>query len=663
MRMEKFHINEHCFIRNSKEAPIKQGRIKKMADSEKYSLSWIIKLLAIAMALFHIYAIQFMPFSLDVLKAIHIMFALGIFYLMQIEEQKGNKISQLISTILLIGSMVTTTYVLLNFVELSEMMGIMNATATVLGLLLMISVWEGTRRKWGWIIPIFTLISLFYAYYGKLFPGEFHHLGVSFERLVGYSTMFFRGIFGSLTGISAATVYILFIFVGLLDVLGGSAMFIRLGTIMASKFRSGPAQSAVLCSALMGMISGSTAANVATTGSFTIPMMKSAGYKPGYAGAIECVASTGGQFTPPIMGAAAFIMVGLTGISYIKIAVAAIIPALLYYFYIGLSVELRARKENINATGTVNSDNTTLLILKQNYHLLIPIFVLLYFLIKQYSAGQSAIIASYTLCLLKFVKELTTSKTGFITTLKKVGLEIAEGLKHSSLQAVPLSIFFACVGIAIEMLVVTGLAQKFSYMMVSLAGGSFLLLLIMTALSAIIFGMGMPTPGAYILVALLGAPALVAGGSSLLAAHFFVLFYAVLSCIIPPVAIAPMVACGIAKTDFWDVALKALRLGLPAFILPFYFMYRPGILIVDSDLFHILYSSIAAFVALGCLSIVLEGYFIRDLKVLERIIIFAAALLIMDPGYLTTVIGIGTIFTMGLYVKFDAKRKLLDPSR
>lgn len=624
-------------------------------DENVSSLKKIIKFLALFMAVFHIYAIQFIPFPVDLLKNFHLLFALSIFYLMQIDEHRGNKLLTLLDISLLVMCLSSTIYIWIFFVDLNEMMGLIELPAVIFGLFLLIGVWESTRRKWGYIIPIFVLISLVYASFGYLLPHPFYHSGISFDRLMGYSSMFFRGMLGSITTLSASVVYILFIFVGLLEALGGDQMFLRLGQNMAAKFRSGPAQSAVVCSALMGMLSGSTAANVATTGSFTIPMMKSVGYKPGYAGAIECVASTGGQITPPIMGAAAFLIVALTGIPYAQIVIAAILPAIIYYFYIGLSVELRARKDNIDAS-IKGKQESNLLIITENLNLILPIFILVYYLLKQYSAGLSAIYASYGLIGFTIIKNVFFSKDNKIESFKRTFRDIINGLEKASMQAVAIVAFFACVNIAVEMLIVTGLAQKFSSIMLNMAGGSLLILLILTAITSIIFGMGMPTPGAYILVALLGAPAIVEAGSSLLVAHMFVLYYAVLSCVIPPVAVAPMVACGIAETDFWDVALKALRLALPAFILPFYFVYRPEILLsANTNLLDAFYAFVFAFVAMIGISIAFEGYFIRSLKMVERVVLGILAVLLIDPGFLTSVIGLVGLFGSLVFIYFSSK--------
>ncbi len=618
-----------------------------------FILKKIIAVLAVAMSLFHLYAVAFVPFPLDQLKNIHLFFGLVIFYLISIQRRKKWKFLNIIDFLIIVVTVLFTAYIHFNYYNLAEMMGIMDLSSTIIGVFLVAAVWEGARRDWGAVIPVFVLLTVLYAYFGKIFPGALYHGGISFDRIIGYSSMFFRGIYGSITGISASMVFVLFVFVSLLEVLGGSNMFMRMGQLLSSRFRSGPAQSAVICSAFMGSLTGSAAANVASTGSFTIPMMKHTGYKPEFAGAVESVASTGGQIMPPVMGAAAFIMVGITGIPYVDIIIAALLPALLYYFYVGLSVELHAQKEKITVSKPVLTieNDTFAKIFKDYFQLMLPIVVMIYFLVKQYAAGICAVYATITLVVLVVLKVVIVNRDNRLESLKNVSLNILSGLKKAPLQAVPLLLFFACVNIGIEMLVVTGVAQKFSHLMFQISGGSFILLLILAAITAIIFGMGMPTPGAYILVALLGAPALAEAGSTVLAAHLFVLFYAVLSCITPPVAVAPMIACGIAESNFWATAIQAVRLGLPGFLLPFLFMYRPALLIHNSDLPTVIYSFLCAGISLACLSIANEGYLFRKLRVAERIVMVVVAVLLIDKGLVTSIIGFGILLFLGVFLE------------
>lgn len=605
-----------------------------------FSLDKLVSAVALVMTLFHLYVIVMIPFPMDRFKNFNIMFSLVIFFLLQLQRKDRSGPARAVTVGLLFFSLAATLYVELNFQQIALLMGIMDLPATIVGTILLIVVWESARRFWGLLIPGFVVVTLLYAYFGNYLPDPFYHGGISFERIIGYSSMFFRGILGRLTGIGATLVFPLFIFANLLDVLGGRDMFLRAGRLLAARFRSGPAQGAVLCSLFMGSITGSVTANVATTGSFTIPMMKSSGYKPTYAAAVESVASTGGQFMPPIMGSVAFAMVGLTGISYGTIAIAALLPALLYYAFVSLSVELRAHRDQL-AIPVVESNgppDSLWKLLRDYFHLLLAVVFLVYLLLIRYPASMSVVYGIVSLVVFVCARTLIQERAR-LQAMTTFARETMKGLVDAATTGAPLFLFFALVNVAIEMLVVTGLAQKFSNMLITISGGNFLLLLVLAAFACIIFGMGMPSVSAYILVALLGAPALVEAGSSVLAAHMFVFFVATLSAITPPVAIAPMVASGIAKCDFWPAAMASVRLGLPGFILPFYFMYRPALLVVDSSTTATVAALFYAASALMALSIALEGYFFRTLNRAERLCLALLAGLLLWPEPITSLVG------------------------
>ena len=334
-----------------------------MQSGRFFTLERLVTAVAVTMSLFLLYVVIFMPISQDEIKIYAVMFSLVLFYLHELQTKKQSLVSKVSIVIFITLSIATTTYMQVNYTNIIKSMGIMTLSYTILGTIILLVVWEATRRYWGLLIPIFVLITLLYGYFGYLLPDPLYHGGLSYDRLIGYSTVFYRGIFGRLAGIGATLIIPLFIFANMLDVLGGRKMFSRIGHILTSRFRSGPAQAAVVTSLLFGSITGSSAANVATTGSFTIPMMKSAGYKAEYAAAVESLASTGGQFMPPVMGSVAFVMVGLLNIPYGTIAIAALTPALLFYFSLSFCVELRARNDSVLQLKTTDTSDTFLNIL------------------------------------------------------------------------------------------------------------------------------------------------------------------------------------------------------------------------------------------------------------------------------------------------------------
>ena len=628
-----------------------------MQSGRFFTLERLVTAVAVTMSLFLLYVVIFMPISQDEIKIYAVMFSLVLFYLHELQTKKQSLVSKVSIVIFIILSIATTTYMQVNYTNIIKSMGIMTLSYTILGTIILLVVWEATRRYWGLLIPIFVLITLLYGYFGYLLPDPLYHGGLSYDRLIGYSTVFFRGIFGRLAGIGATLIIPLFIFANMLDVLGGRKMFSRIGHILTSRFRSGPAQAAVVTSLLFGSITGSSAANVATTGSFTIPMMKSAGYKAEYAAAVESLASTGGQFMPPVMGSVAFVMVGLLNIPYGTIAIAALTPALLFYFSLSFCVELRARKDRVLQLETTETSDTFLKILKDYFQIVVGVGVLIYLLFIRYPVSLSVVYGIMSLAGLVLIRILLEDKNKLVG-IKNFINNVIEGLAGAAKTGAPLFLFVILIGVSIEMLVATGLAQKFSNMLIDLSGGSFILLLIFTGVACIIFGMGMPSVSAYILVALLGAPALVEAGASLLSAHMFVFFISTLSAITPPFAISPMVACGIAQCGFWPAAMTTVRLGLPAFILPLYFMYWPALLLVDASLSSFLIALFFVAVAFAAYGIALEGFLFRKVSIIERIILVVGAILLIFPSMATSILGTFIVAVLILYFYVSAKRSI-----
>jgi TRAP transporter 4TM/12TM fusion protein len=384
-------------------------------------------------------------------------------------------------------------------------------------------------------------------------------------------------------------------------------------------------------------------------------MMKSAGYKAEYAAAVESLASTGGQFMPPVMGSVAFVMVGLLNIPYGTIAIAALTPALLFYFSLSFCVELRARKDRVLQLETTETSDTFLKILKDYFQIVVGVGVLIYLLFIRYPVSLSVVYGIMSLAGLVLIRILLEDKNKLVG-IKNFINNVIEGLAGAAKTGAPLFLFVILIGVSIEMLVATGLAQKFSNMLIDLSGGSFILLLIFTGVACIIFGMGMPSVSAYILVALLGAPALVEAGASLLSAHMFVFFISTLSAITPPFAISPMVACGIAQCGFWPAAMTTVRLGLPAFILPLYFMYWPALLLVDASLSSFLIALFFVAVAFAAYGIALEGFLFRKVSIIERIILVVGAILLIFPSMATSILGTFIVAVLILYFYVSAKR-------
>ena len=464
-------------------------------------------------------------------------------------------------------------YIALNFRAILDQYGVVNGPGqVVMGILLVGLVLEGARRMIRPVLPVITLLFLLYAFFGHLIPGSFGHVRYDVGQIVGLLFITTGGIWGQLTGISASIIAI-FVFLGaFVGETGGGKGFRLLSIRLAGRLRGGPAKVATVASALFGSISGSASANVVTTGAFTIPMMKRLGFRPAFAAAVEAVASTGGQIMPPIMGAGAFIMAELTETPYLKIALAAFFPALLYYFTCWVGIHLFAKRDGL--TGLEASElpawRETLL---SSAFFFVPFGVLLTFLVLAYTPQYAAFWAAVSTLPLAF---LTTEFRWDSGVLAKVKRAVLEG----GPQVAMIASICACAQIIIAVLSHTGLGVKISTFIIDLSGGSLLVTLVLTMITCIILGMEVPTTAAYIMAAVVASPALIKLGVHPLAAHLFVFYFAILSAITPPVCGAVYIAAGMAGADWMETARYSLRLSYAAFLLPFIFVYDYGLLLV-----------------------------------------------------------------------------------
>ncbi|EWH02975.1 TRAP transporter permease [Halomonas sp. BC04] len=510
----------------------------------------------------------------------------------------------------------------------------------------LVAAWQ----QWGLTIPLIGVIGLLYGYFGNTLPTQLlYHGGMGLERLVSYASIpNFQGVLGSLTELSAGTIFIFMVFAGLLKATGGIDFIMGFATKLAGNSRGGQAKIAVLASAFMGMISGSTVANIASTGTMTIPTMKRTGFKAPFAGAVEAVASTGGQMTPPVMGLTAFLMVGVTGLAYDQVILAAAIPAGLYYFYLILAVHLQAARDGI-APNQGPDDTPTLpatYLLARYGHLLIAIGVLVFLLVSRMPPSYAAAYG----CLAIVVLELTSSVIRqYRHPLRALGVSftrLVEGLREGGFSGATIAVIVAVIGIFVEVLTATGFAQKLSYLMLGIADGSLGVLLLIAAAACLIFGLGLPTSAAYILVALLTAPALIDMGLSMMAAHMFVLYFAVFSALTPPVAIASLIAARIAEAPYFTTAVQAVKIGLPGFFLPFLFVARPELLLLEGSPLDQLIVIAISLLALSALNVAMVGQgFIRT-NWPQRLILLVASTLTLVPGQLGTLVGCSVIIAM-----------------
>jgi len=479
-------------------------------------------------------------------------------------------------------------------------------------------------------------------------PGLLNHRGYSITKIIGHVYLTTEGIFGTPLAVSATFVVVFIIFGAFLEESGAGMFFINLANAITGRSPGGPAKAAVVSSGLMGMMSGSALANVATTGIFTIPLMKKIGYPPFKAASIEAVSSTGGMIMPPIMGAVAFIMAEYTGISYFNICVAAAIPAFLYYAAVYWNVHLEAKKHNL--MGDIDENELPKLkeTLLGGIHLFIPIAVLVALLINQYSPMKAAF---YSVLILFAVTVIHRWKQIKISTTSSM---VARALVSAGKGIVAIAAACACAGIVIGVITLTGIGLKFSVLMIELSKGIPIIMLSLMAIACLILGMGLPPSASYIITAALGAPALVNVGYPLLGINMFIMYYANLSNITPPIAMAAYAAAGIAKSEPMKTGFYACKIGIVAFMIPFMFVYWPSLLMQGSPV-EIALTISTAFIGILALTSGIQAHLLTSCKFIESIALVAGGLLLMKKGSTTDIIGL-TIFGFILILQYLRRR-------
>lgn len=610
---------------------------------------------AAAMSLIHVAQVQFLVLPTGLFKTAHLCLGVLVVCLAALTAAKHLS-ARLLGLAAVVLTIAGGSYV---FAEYDALIGdraiFANQWDMVAGMALLLAALYAAWREWGWGIPCLALGALLYGYFGYLLPGELlFHGGIPLIRLMSYTAIpFFQGLLGGLTELSASTIFIFLFFGAVLSTTGGVDFILEVARRLGGKTRAGPAQVAVISSGLMGMISGSTVANIASTGSITIPMMKKFGFKPEFAGAVEAAASMGGQLTPPIMGLAAFLIVGLTGVPYSEVMIAAVIPAFIYYAYLMIAVHVRAVKQNIDirtmeidelADGLRDVPWASLIL--QNMHILLGISLLVYLLLIQMPPGTAALAGSAFMLAMHSARLLIFGVGSIGMRLRRVVKSLYSALESGGRSGAQVAVILAVIGILVEIMTVTGFAQKLSGSMLEIADGRPWMLSIIVALACMVFGLGLPTPAAYLLVALLGAPALVETGVPLLAAHFFVFYFANVSTLTPPVAIAALVAANIAKAKFLPTALIGIRLSLPAFLLPFLFLAHPQILGLEGGLIDWVIFGLSALAGVVAINAALEGFAIAPLGLAGKIILLVSGGLMLLPELTTTLIGAGLIVSV-----------------
>lgn len=590
----------------------------------------VVAVLSVMMAIFHFWLAGFSPITGSKARIIHLAFALCLTFLVYPISKKWNKLT-LYDVLLAIAGATVNIYLFLNVDRIALNAGTLTTLDLIMGGITIVLVILGARRALGPALSIISIIALLYAYFGPYLPEFMMHRGYSISRLINHLYISLEGIYGTPLGTTSSYVFLFVMFGVFLSETGLSEFLTNAAMCVAGTKPGGPAKMAIVSSGFFGMISGSAPANVVTTGAFTIPLMKEMGYKAHFAGAVEAVASTGGQIMPPVMGTAAFIMAEILGISYRSIIFMAIIPAILYYVALWFFVDLEARKCGL--TGLKKEQLPKLReSFKTNAIMLLPVILMLVLILRSYTAYFAAFWSTVLLIVLSMFNKKTRLNP------KKLLNAILKGVK----QTISVSMATAVVGIIIGIVNITGLGLQLANLIITISGGHLLITMILTMLACFILGMGLPTSAAYIVAAAVAPTAMVKMGVPVEAAHMFIFYYACLSSITPPVALASFAASGLCGAPTGKVGWMAVRLGIIGFVVPYMFVYSPELL-MQGEALRVILAFITACVGAFCTAAALQGYFRTNASWYVRIMMGVAALLMIDSGLVTDSIGIALI--------------------
>ncbi|MCX7786284.1 MAG: TRAP transporter permease [Spirochaetes bacterium] len=603
----------------------KESSFRKLTGSHHR----LVALVAIGFSLFQLYTASFGLLPAQMQRAVHLLFVLFLAFLLY-PIRKGKRTTHIpwYDGLLALVAAGSAGYIAYNYTGLMERAGAFSLIDILVGTLGILAVLEACRRVVGLPILIIACSFIAYAFLGPYMPGFLNHRGYSFRRIVGHLYYTTEGILGLPLGVSSTFIFLFILFGAFLDKTGIGKFFIDIANAIAGFSAGGPAKVAVISSAMMGTISGSSVSNTVGTGSFTIPLMKKLGYKPEFAGAVEAAASTGGQLMPPIMGAAAFLMAETLGIPYLEVAKAAIIPAILYFSGIFIMVHLEAKKLGLLG---IPRDQLPRIgrVMKEQGHLILPLLAILYFLIQGATPMKAALYGIVTSVLAGMLRKSTRMKPkDFLDALETAGRSI-------------LGVAIACAtaGIIIGIVTLTGLGLKMASGLIALAGGLKVPTLIFTMLASLVLGMGVPTTANYLITSTITAPAVVQLGVPMLAAHLFAFYFGIIADITPPVALAAYAGSAIARSNPFRTGVTASRIAIAAFIIPYIFALNPVMVLIGATplkIVQILFTSLIGMLGIGA---AMEGYLLGTTKPWERVLYLIGGLLLIDPAFLTDVLG------------------------
>jgi len=640
--------------KNADNDVIDVGKLMRKYDTEsrfRILSGWcalIVTVIAVAMSCFHFYTSGFGQLIAQKQGAMHLAFTLALVFLLYPAMQRcSHSKIPFYDYLLAAVSSASALYIVFNFEAISLRAGMPSSLDLFMGFVLIISLLEATRRVSNPVLPAIAIVALLYCYFGRLMPEMIQHRGFTVKRIINHMYLGTEGIFGMPLQVSSTFVFMFILFGAVLEKTGLGEFIIDLSMALAGWSTGGPAKVAVVSSGLMGTVSGSSVANVCTTGMFTIPLMKSVGYEPQFAGAVEAVASTGGQIMPPVMGAGAFIMAELLGVPYLEVALAAVVPALLYYFAVMVQVHFEATRLGLKGIPFSKLPPIWPLLRKKGF-LLIPLIAIIYLLI----AGYTPLMAAFWGIIISFVLSWLSKDTRLTPTRLKEAFE--SGARGS------ISVACACatVGIVVGMSTLTGLALRIANAIVSLAGGSKILTLFFTMITSIILGTGLPTTANFIITSAMAAPALLQLGVPPIAAYMFVFYFGIAADLTPPVALAAYAGSGIAGSDPMKTGATAFKLALAGFLVPYVYVYNPMLLFVNAEFLPMVQAIITALIGVFLLAMSTIGYYKATLSLPMRVLALGGAMLLLVPGTYTDVVGLATLALIVIVQRLKEKKTM-----
>lgn len=606
----------------------------------------ITVIVSVIFCAFQLYATLSGTVTAQILRASHLAFVQFLAFLLFPATKKQPKNTLPFYDLLLgLTGASCWLYIVINFDSLVRRTGIYNTLDIVVAVVGIIILFESCRRLVGLPLMIIAAVFILYAFLGSYLPGFFNHRGYALKRIASHLFFNTEGIMGTPIGACSTFIFLFILFGTLLEKTGIGQFFIDICDAIAGSSSGGPAKVAVLTSALLGTVSGSSVSNTVGSGSFTIPMMKNLGYKKEFAGAVEAAASTGGQLMPPIMGAAAFLMAESLGMPYIVIVKAAVIPALLYFTGVFLTVHLEAKKLGLKGMPKDQLPKFWPLFLRQGY-MMLPLVIIVVFL----CIGKTAVFAAIMGIISCLVIGVVTSLVDIICGRKpRFNFnDLIDIAIKASRNIISVAIACGMAGIIIGIVTLTGIGLKFGAGLISISQGIAIITLLLTMVSSIILGMGSPTTANYLITSTITAGAIIGLGFEPLAAHMFAFYFGIIADITPPVALAAIAGAAIAKAKPIKTAINATKLAIGAFVIPYIFVFNPEMLMIDTTLLEVIPVVVTALIGMFCFSAALEGYALRNLTIVGRILFACAGFLCVIPGSSTDIVGISLVVLLSV---------------